>query len=288
VSRFANGAQFHILSGVSKYIFYFFLNSSILKPFNKWSSLAMKAFFAQPFRFFLFTLILIVYPLVNFAAESISTQPPVAGLVVWVTGTMKAMMPGSSVRTLSRRSPIYESDTVITDSRSSGEIVFADNSILSLRNSTTMEISKYHFNKTSKTGNSETLNLIKGGFRTITGAITKEDPQSYKVNTPVATIGVAGTVYSAYFDAHARDLFTKLDAGIVFISNDQGKITLSKQAAGSGSGCNIDTYSAVSGDNKPQVVCNQPGIFASDPPVIPVNFPSNNKAPGSVGSFCVS
>lgn len=242
----------------------------------------MTVSFSRLCLFILFSLVSCLYPLIS------SATPPVIGLVVWVTGSIKASMPGAGERTLSRRSPIYETDTLTTDSNSSGEIVFTDNSILSLRNSTTLEIAKYHFTKNTAGGNSETLNLLKGGFRTITGAITKENPESYKVNTPVATIGVAGTVYSAYFDSHAKDLFTKLDKGMVFVSNSEGKITLSKQPSASNSGCGVDTYSQVSGDKKPIVICNPPKVFVSDPPVIPVNFPSNNKAPGSVGSFCIS
>jgi len=242
----------------------------------------MTGFFSRLCPSILFSIIFCLYPLISTAA------PETIGLVVWVTGSIKATMPGASERTLSRRSAVYQSDTLTTDSNSSGEIVFTDNSILSLRNNTTLEIAKYHFAKNTSAGNSETLNLIKGGFRTITGAITKEDPQSYKVNTPVATIGVAGTVYSAYFDSHAADLFTKLDKGIVFISNSQGKITLSKQPSLNNSECGIDTYSQVSRDKKPVVLCNLPTVFINEPPLIPVNFPSSNKAPGSVGSFCVS
>ncbi|MBV8802459.1 MAG: FecR domain-containing protein [Gammaproteobacteria bacterium] len=223
-----------------------------------------------------------VYPLTCNAA------PTAIGLVVWVTGAIKATMPGTSERSLTRRSAVYEADTLTTDGNSSGEIVFTDNSILSLHNNTTLEIAKYHFTKNAVSENSETLNLIKGGFRTITGAITKENPQSYKVNTPVATIGVAGTVYSAYFDTHSQDLFAKLDKGVVFVSNSQGKITLSKQPSVSTSGCGIDSYGQVSGGSKPVVLCNPPKIFVNEPPLIPVNFPSSNKAPGTVGSFCVS
>jgi hypothetical protein len=249
--------------------------------FLRMELITMAGSFSRLCIFILFSSISCLYPSISPAAS------PVIGLVVWVTGSIKASMPGTGERTLARRSAVYETDILKTDSNSSGEIVFTDNSILSLRNDTTLEIAKYHFTKKADAGNSETLNLIKGGFRTITGAITKENPQSYKVNTPVATIGVAGTVYSAYFDSHAHDLFTKLDKGMVFIVNDQGKITLSKQPSSSNSGCGIDSYSQVSGDKKPVVLCNPPKIFTSDPPLIPVNFPSN-KAPGTVGSFCVS
>ncbi|MDB4150960.1 FecR domain-containing protein, partial [Pseudomonadales bacterium] len=39
--------------------------------------------------------------------------------------------------------------------------------------------------------------LQKGGFRTITGRISKRDPAAYQVSTPSAVIGVRGTLYSA-------------------------------------------------------------------------------------------
>lgn len=242
--------------------------------------IAMKAPISRTVVFILFTLISFFYVIPSYAQGS-----PI-GLVVWVTGTMKAVMPNAAPRTLSRRSPVYESDTITTDKGGSGEIVFVDNSIVSLRNDTTLQIAKYRYNKSTAGGNSETLNLIKGGFRTITGAITKDHPESYKANTPVATIGVAGTVYSAYFDRASKNLFTKLDKGRVFVSNESGKITLAKTAAPN-SKCGIDLYSQVSSDSAPIILCDQPVIFSSDPPLIPVNFP-NEKGGGTVGSFCVT
>jgi FecR-like protein len=222
----------------------------------------------------------------SFYTISSRAETPLVGLVVWVSGTMKASMPNAAPRTLSRRSPIYESDTITTDQSGSGQIVFTDNSILSIRSDTTIQIAKYRYAKGAPAGsNSETLNLIKGGFRTITGAITKENPESYKTNTPVATIGVAGTVYSAYFDRNANNLFAKLDQGRVFVSNAAGKITLTKSGS-SNSKCAIDVYSEVSANSAPTVLCNQPEVFLSEPPLIPVAFPS--KQSGTVGSFCVS
>jgi hypothetical protein len=242
--------------------------------------IAMKAPISRLLVFILLTLLSIFNMAPSFA------ETPVVGLVVWVTGTMKAAMPNASPRSLSRRSPVYETDTITTDKGGAGEIVFLDNSIVSVRNDTTLQIAKYHYAKNAPAGNNtETLNLIKGGFRTITGAITKENPENYKTTTPVATIGVAGTVYSAYFDRSTKDLFTKLDSGRVFVSNTAGKITLSKSPA-TKSKCAVDMYSKVSSDSAPIVLCDQPEIFLTDPPLIPVGFPSDKG--GSVGSFCVS
>ncbi|HEY1076206.1 MAG TPA: hypothetical protein VGE51_05915 [Fontimonas sp.] len=44
--------------------------------------------------------------------------------------------------------------------------------------------------------------LLKGGFRAVSGLIGKADPAEYRVNTPVATIGIRGTDYwVVYCDA---------------------------------------------------------------------------------------
>ncbi|MFA5938607.1 MAG: hypothetical protein WC809_04555 [Sinimarinibacterium sp.] len=37
--------------------------------------------------------------------------------------------------------------------------------------------------------------LLKGGFRTVSGLIGKGNPDEYRINTPVATIGIRGTDY---------------------------------------------------------------------------------------------
>lgn len=39
--------------------------------------------------------------------------------------------------------------------------------------------------------------LVKGGFRSVSGVIGKLNREDYRVSTPVATIGIRGTVYSA-------------------------------------------------------------------------------------------
>lgn len=46
------------------------------------------------------------------------------------------------------------------------------------------------------------LRLLKGGFRAVSGLIGKADPAEYRINTPVATIGIRGTDYwVVYCDA---------------------------------------------------------------------------------------
>ena len=41
-----------------------------------------------------------------------------------------------------------------------------------------------------------TLSLVEGGLRVITGAVAKAEPEKYKLETPVALMGVRGTEFA--------------------------------------------------------------------------------------------
>ncbi len=145
------------------------------------------------------------------------------GQMVWVKGTVQALDTRNQARVLQRRSPIYEQDTIVTGS-GSGQIVFTDNSMVALREGTTFRVEQYKFNPGSG-DNRYVAGLAKGGFRTITGLISKSNPDGYQVNTPVATIGVRGTDYTVSYSV-SRGLSVRLDKGALFVTNRAGTAEL--------------------------------------------------------------
>ena len=71
------------------------------------------------------------------------------------------------------------------------------------------------------------LRLVKGGFRTVTGVIGKDNRDAYRVSTPVATIGIRGTDYHTLFCQgdciNVPDgLYTTTDDGETVLTNNQG------------------------------------------------------------------
>lgn len=165
---------------------------------------------------FLSVILLFLANTAVFAADSI-------GQMVWVKGTVKAAQPNEAARTLVRKSPIYASDTITTNTNSTGQIVFSDNSLLALRTDTVLEIAKYKYNKAPlNKNNSFVADVAKGGFRTITGAIAKDSPSAYQANTPVATIGVSGTDFSIYYDPITKRLDSMIQKGAILVKNAQG------------------------------------------------------------------
>jgi len=119
----------------------------------------------------------------------------IVGQVVINVGDLKAENRGSS-RPLNRRSPIYRGDTLATGGRSMTQIRLKDGALLSLRPHTQIKIAQFQYNGTEDGTEKSVIELLKGGFRTITGAIGHINKQNYQVKTSMATIGIRGTHYS--------------------------------------------------------------------------------------------
>lgn len=207
-----------------------------------------------------------------FSARAASSGVPIIGQVVWVSGAVKAVSTNNVTRVLERRSPIYEHDTIVTDASGSGQIVFTDSSTVALRNSTTYKIDQYNYNKQSPNDNKYVSTLVKGGFRTITGLISKGKPDSYEIKTPVATIGVRGTEYSIFY-SEDTGLQAKLDAGAIFIANQASTLELNK--------AQNQSYASVTAVNQSPQLQKQPSpVFKSQPALQPATAPAPATGPG--------
>lgn len=132
------------------------------------------------------------YPQAYAASEAVAK-------VVWVKGDVKAQDLQKANRALQRGSDLYEGDTLITATASTGQIVFTDQSVVVLSPNTSLQIKNYKLDRQNKSNEKYALNLVKGGMRTITGVIPKDNPNAYQVKTPTATIGVRGTDFSVCY-----------------------------------------------------------------------------------------
>jgi hypothetical protein len=84
---------------------------------------------------------------------------------------------------------IEEKDTIKTDKNTKLQIIFQDNTIISLGQKSTFEVASYLFSKKSVKAHFN----VKGLFKSITGKIGHIAPKNFKLKTQNATIGVRGT-----------------------------------------------------------------------------------------------
>jgi len=94
---------------------------------------------------------------------------------------------------------VQASDVIVTGGEGLAGITFADNSLVSLGPNSVFSIDKYRFESTTHAGEFES-SLTKGRLAAISGKMVKQSPESMKVRTPSAIMGVRGTQFVVQVD----------------------------------------------------------------------------------------
>ena len=127
------------------------------------------------------------------ALSAVAVAQDSSGMVVASRGEVIALSNGGS-RELKQGDFIYVADEIMTSNRSFAVLQFEDGAKVTVRPDTTLIIEQYLY--AGNDSDEATLNLVSGGLRVITGAMAKNNPENYKVRTPVALMGVRGTEFS--------------------------------------------------------------------------------------------
>lgn len=115
-----------------------------------------------------------------------------AGEVVTIAGQATAATGLGDIRPLTQGSPVNSGDTVVTNPNSWVRMKFTDGAFVILRPNTRFVIEDYK-DANDPAQDRSIFNLVKGGFRAVTGLVGKRNPRNYQVRTAVATIGIRGT-----------------------------------------------------------------------------------------------
>src|SRR6185503_2026401 len=92
--------------------------------------------------------------------------------------------------------PVQAGDTIRLGGSSNAQIRLTDESIISLRQNTTFRIDEYSYAGQADGNEKSIFSLLRGGFRTVTGAIGRlHNRDKYQVRTATSTIGIRGTHY---------------------------------------------------------------------------------------------
>ena len=98
---------------------------------------------------------------------------------------------------------VQTSDVVVTGADGSAGITFTDNSLVSVGPNTVFAIEKYSFDSTTHAGQFEG-NLRQGRLAAVSGKMVKQSPESMKIRTPSAIMGVRGTEFVVQVDEPKR------------------------------------------------------------------------------------
>lgn len=170
-----------------------------------------------------------------------------AGSVLFATGDVMAERQPAVA--LGKGDAILDNDVIATGDASRAQLRLLDGAKIAIRPNSRLRIDEYVFAGTrdqdtgevvATSGDRSVTTLIKGGLRTITGAIGKEDEAAYEVRTAVGVLGIRGTEYSAVFcngdcdwvpglnpnNPIADGLYLGVTEGSIFFRNENGDLEL--------------------------------------------------------------
>ena len=135
---------------------------------------AMKPIDTRRARLLLFFLPLLI-PGVSVAAD--------AGSVLFAKGTVTAER--APAVALAKGDAVLDDDTIATGDASRAQLLMIDGAKIAIRPNSILRIDEYAYTESaatvvSQSNNKSVMSLVKGGFRTITGAVGKEDRSDYE------------------------------------------------------------------------------------------------------------
>ena len=124
---------------------------------------------------------------------------------------------GAEERRLAAGNPVLQNDRIRTGTDSVAQLLFADQTTLSVGPRSEVTLDRFVYDPNRSTGD-VAVSLTTGALRFVSG---QQDPRSYQVRTPVATIGVRGTIVDFLF-VNGR-MFGILDEGRAFFTLTNGQ-----------------------------------------------------------------
>ncbi len=124
------------------------------------------------------------------AAFALPASAQQIGTVASSEPTLRGTPPGAATRTLALGSGLVSNETVASSASGRGQLLFADQSTLSLAPNTTIVLDRFVYDPASGAG-AVGLSLTEGALRFIGGTLSRQ--QDAVITTPTASIGIRGS-----------------------------------------------------------------------------------------------
>lgn len=147
-----------------------------------------------------------------------------AGRVQLLLGSANLEREGGS-QPLRQGTPVEAGDVLQTAASSSVQLSMTNGEQLFLRGDTRMVIDSYVPPASRQDPGRSFYTLVRGGLRAITNTLVRRNLDSYRINTPVATIGIRGTHFALLIQ---QGLYARVYEGAISIGNEAGTLELAE------------------------------------------------------------
>ncbi len=153
------------------------------------------------------------------------------GEIEFTHGALTGQLQGQTVRLLGKGQTVMQGETLSTGSNSFAIVQLNDGTRMTLRPKTVFKVEQLNTNAGEENA---LLSLLRGGFRAITGSISKRFTGIFKVNTRIATIGIRGTEFDARIcddsdcEAENRELAGNISSNQARVNPVIGRVAVMK------------------------------------------------------------
>lgn len=156
-----------------------------------------------------------------------------AGQFQFVSGSVKIVSAAGAERVPAKGARIAEGESVVTGRDSIAQLKMRDGAIVVVQSETNATVEMFRYSGVEDGSERFVLRIHRGGFRGITGAIGRTNKQNYRIETPIAQMGVRGTDHESYFfpqpDAGApagprSGAYNKVNVGGMYLRTPAGEV----------------------------------------------------------------
>src|SRR6266850_5200577 len=127
------------------------------------------------------------------AAGPVCAQGTEAGRFLSVVGDVRVGREGAAQRAAQRAAEFYEGESIVTAAGSLAQLRMTDGALMSVRGDTEIKMERFSYAGENDRNASFFMSVLKGGLRTITGVIGRQNRDRYRITTATVTLGVRGT-----------------------------------------------------------------------------------------------
>jgi len=153
-----------------------------------------------------------------------------AGQALWVFGKVERVGTDGVAMPLSKGSALYEGDEIRAGADAHAQLVMSDEALLAVRPNSSLRLDTYRYAGREDGSERAMIELVKGGMRSITGAVGRTNKDNFRIRNKSHLIGIRGTDHETF--ATEAGTYNRVTAGGTYLESEAGRLSLSPGEVG--------------------------------------------------------
>lgn len=163
--------------------------------------------------------------LVLVLASPVASGQPVAGQVLWSSGPVAAAYDGKAARPLAKGDPVHEGETITTGPQGYAQLLMSDQGLIALRPEASLQLKIYSYQGRDDGSERAVMHLMKGGLRSITGAVGAANKDNYQLRVKTVLVGIRGTDHETSL-APDGSVYNRVTLGGTYLQSAAGRVDI--------------------------------------------------------------